>query len=152
MKAFACIALAATLVAFAAPASAQFAKPEDAIKYRQSALTVMSTHFGRVGAMTSGRVPFDAKAAAENTEIVAEMARLPWAAFVAGSDKGGIPTRAKPEIWTDAAKFKENSEKLQAESIKLAAAGKTGNLDAIKTAFAATAGTCKACHDTFRKE
>ncbi len=152
MKAFACIALAATLAAIAAPASAQFAKPEDAIKYRQSALTVMGTHFGRVGAMTSGRVPFDAKAAAENTEIVADMAKLPWAAFTAGTDKGGIPTRAKPEIWTDAAKFKDSADKLQAESIKLAAAGKTGNLDAIKTAFAATAGTCKACHDAFRKE
>ena len=152
MKAFAFIALAATLAAIAAPASAQFAKPEDAIKYRQSALTVMSTHFGRVGAMTSGRVPFDAKAAAENTEIVANMAKLPWAAFPAGTDKGGIPTRAKPEIWTDAAKFKDASDKLQAESVKLAAAGKTGNLDAIKTAFAATAGTCKACHDAFRKE
>lgn len=152
MKAFAFIALAATLAAVAAPASAQFAKPEDAIKYRQSALTIMGTHFGRVGAMTSGRVPFDAKAAAENTEIVADMAKLPWAAFTAGTDKGGIATRAKPEIWTDAAKFKDASDKLQAESVKLAAAGKTGNLDAIKTAFAATAGTCKACHDAFRKE
>ncbi|MGA8784236.1 MAG: cytochrome c, partial [Polaromonas sp.] len=35
MKAFASIAAAATLIAMAAPASAQFAKPEDAIKYRQ---------------------------------------------------------------------------------------------------------------------
>lgn len=152
MKAFACIALAASLAAFAAPASAQFAKPEDAIKYRQSAMTVMATHFGRVGAMVAGRVPFDAKAAADNTEIVAEMAKLPWAAFAVGTDKGAIPTRAKPEIWVDTAKFKESSEKLQAESAKLAAAGKTGNLDAIKTAFTATAGTCKTCHDAFRKE
>ena len=85
----------------------------------------MGTHFGRVGAMTSGRVPFDAKAAAENTEIVANMAKLPWAAFGAGTDKGSIPTRVKPEIWTDAAKFKEAGDKLQAESVKLAAAGKT---------------------------
>ncbi len=152
MKAFACIALAATLAAFAAPASAQFAKPEDAIKYRQSALTVMATHFGRVGAMVAGRVPFDAKAAADNTEIVAEMAKLPWAAFGAGTDKGAIPTRAKPEIWVDTAKFKENSDKLQAETVKLVAAGKTGNLDAIKTAFTATAGACKTCHDAYRKE
>ena len=88
MKAFALIAVAATLVAMAAPASAQFAKPEDAIKYRQSALFVMSQHFGRIGAMVNGRVPFDAKAAADNAEIVAEMAKLPWAAFAAGTDKG----------------------------------------------------------------
>ena len=32
-------------------AQAQFAKPEAAIKYRQSALTVMGTHFGRLAEM-----------------------------------------------------------------------------------------------------
>ena len=149
MRAFACIAVAATLVAMAAPASAQFAKPEDAIKYRQSALSVMGTHFGRVGAMANGRVPFDAKVAAENADIVAEMAKLPWAAFGAGTEKGGN-TRAKPEIWTEQAKFKEYNEKLVVESTKLAAAAKTGNLDVLKTAFGATAASCKACHDAFQ--
>ena len=151
MRAFACIAVAATLAAMAAPASAQFAKPEDAIKYRQSALSVLGTHFGRVGAMANGRVPFDAKVAADNAELVAGMAKLPWAGFAPGTDKGGN-TRAKPEIWTEQAKFKENNDKLVAESAKLAAAAKTGNLDALKTAFAATADTCKACHDTFRNK
>lgn len=149
MKAFACIAIAATLVALAAPASAQFAKPEDAIKYRQSALSVMGTHFGRLGAMANGRVPFDAKVAADNADIVAEMAKLPWAAFGPGTDKGGN-TRAKPEIWTEQAKFKEYSDKLVAESIKLSAAAKTGNLDTLKTAFGATAASCKTCHDAFQ--
>ena len=150
MKALACIAAAITLIAISAPASAQFAKPEDAIKYRQSALSVMGTHFGRVGAMANGRVPFDAKVAAENAEIVAEMAKLPWAGFGPGTDKG--TTKAKPEIWTEQVKFKESSDKLVAESAKLAAAAKTGNLDSVKTAFAATAGTCKACHDAFRNQ
>lgn len=148
MKTFACFAIAATLVTLAVPASAQFAKPEDAIKYRQSALFVMSQHFGRLGAMANGRIPFDAKAAADNAEVVAEMAKLPWVGFSAGTDKG--TTKAKPEIWTEQVKFKENGDKLVAETGKLAAAAKTGNLDTLKTAFAATADTCKSCHDAFR--
>ena len=151
MKAFACMAAAATLLVMATPASAQFAKPEDAIKYRQSALSVMGTHFGRLGAMANGRVPFDAKVAAENADIVADMAKLPWAAFGAGTDKGGN-TKSKPEIWTDQAKFKESSDKLIAETTKLAAAAKTGNLDTIKTAFTSAAGSCKTCHDAFRNQ
>ena len=151
MKAFACISLAATLVAMATPASAQFAKPEDAIKYRQSAMFIQSQHFGRVGAMANGKVPFDAKVAAENADLVAEISKLPWAAFGPGTDKGGN-TKAKPEIWTDQAKFKETSEKLMADTVKLAAAAKTGNLDTLKTAFAATADTCKSCHDAFRNK
>lgn len=150
MKALACIAAAAALVAFAAPASAQFAKPEDAIKYRQGALTVMASHFGRIGAMVNGRIPFDAKVAADNADIVADMAKLPWAAFGAGTDKGAIPTRAKPELFAQPAKVKEYSDKLIAESAKLAAAAKTGNADTLKAAFGATAGTCKACHDDFQ--
>lgn len=151
MKIFASIALMGALVALAAPASAQFAKPEDAIKYRQSALFVMSQHFGRIGAMVNGKVPFDAKAAVDNADIVAEMSKLPWVAFMPGTDKGGN-TRAKPEIWTEQAKFKENSEKFVAEATKLASAAKTGNLDTLKTAFTSTAGSCKACHDAFRKD
>lgn len=150
MKALACIAAAAALVAFAAPASAQFAKPEDAIKYRQSALTVMASHFGRIGAMVNGRVPFDAKVAADNAEIVSDMSKLPWAAFGPGTDKGSIPTRAKAEIWAEQAKFKELNEKLVAETTKLVAAAKTGNADTLKAAFGATGASCKACHDNYQ--
>lgn len=134
----------------ALPAAAQFAKPEDAIKYRKASFAVMAAHFGRVGAMASGRAPYDAKAAAENADIAAAMAKLPWAAFTDGSDKGD--TRAKPEIWKDSAKYKEASDKMQAEMVKLSAAAKAGNVDALKTAFGPAAATCKGCHDNFRKE
>lgn len=150
MKSIASLVLAAAAVTLSAPASAQFAKPEDAIKYRKAALTVMAAHFGRVGAMVAGRVPFDATAAANNAAIAESMSKLPWAAFVDGSGTGD--TKAKPEIWSDNAKFKAAADKMQAEMSKLAAAAKTGNLDTIKAAFGPTGGACKACHDDFRKE
>ena len=150
MKLVASLALVAAAVTLTVPAYAQFAKPEDAIKYRKSALTVMAAHFGRVGAMANGRIPFDANAAASNAAIAESMSKLPWAAFVDGSGTGD--TKARPEIWSDNAKFKAASEKMQAEMSKLAAAAKGGNLDAIKAAFGPVGGTCKACHDDFRKE
>ncbi len=143
------LALALAFGALSAPALAQFQKPEDAVKYRKGALTVMANHFSRIGAMANGRVPFDAKVAAESAAIVETMSKLPWEGFVAGTDKGD--TAALPAIWTEQAKFKEGSEKLQAATAQLAAAAKTGNLDSVKTAFGATAQTCKACHDAFRK-
>ena len=146
MKSLIPFAVAVAALCAAVPASAQFAKAEDAIKYRQSALFVMGQHFGRIGAMVNGKVPFDAKAAAEDAGVVEELARLPWAGFAAGTEGG----KAKPEIWKEQAKFKEHSDKLQAESVKLVAAAKTGNLDTLKASFGATAGTCKACHDAYR--
>ena len=132
------------------PAQAQFAKAEDAIKYRKAGLTVMATHFGRLGAMAQGKVPFDAKAAAENADVLAVVSKLPWTAFGEGSDKG--ETRAKAEIWKESAKFKEVLDKNQVEIGKLVAAAKTGNLDSLKAAFGSAAPTCKACHDHFRKD
>ena len=151
MKAIASFAIVATVAMLAAPASAQFAKPEDAVKYRQSALFVMGQHFGRIGAIVNGRVPYDAKAAVDNAEVVAEMAKLPWAGFGPGTDKV-TPTKAKAEIWTEQAKFKEHNEKLVGETSKLLAAAKTNNLDNLKVAFGSTAGTCKACHDQFQSK
>jgi cytochrome c556 len=144
------LVLLGSLVTLASlPAAAQFQKPEDAIKYRQSALTVMANHFGRLGAMAQGRAPFDAKVAAENADIVLTMSKLPFAAFGEGTDKGR-PNRAKPEIWKEQAKFKAAAEKMQGEVVKLDAAAKTGNLDALKAAVGAVGASCKACHDDFQ--
>jgi cytochrome c556 len=132
-------------------AAAQFQKPEDAIKYRQSALTVMANHLGRVGAMAQGKVPFDAKVAADNAAIVVTMSKLPWVAFGEGTDKG-LPTRAKAEVWKDAAKFKDLQSKMMAEAEKFEATAKAGNPDAIKAAVSQLGSACKACHDDFRAE
>ena len=137
------VALSLTL-----PVQAQFAKPEDAIKYRKATFTVMSTHFGRLGAMANGRLPYDAKAASENAENVVTLAKLPWAAFGEGTDKG--ETKARPEIWKDAAKFKQASDNMQTAVGKLSQAAKAGNVDALKVAFGPAADTCKACHDDYR--
>ena len=142
-------ALATAAILSPLAAQAQFAKPEDAIKYRQSAFAVMGAHFGRLGAMANGRVPFDAKAAGDNASIVAMMAKLPGAAFGPGTDSGGH-TKAKADIWKDPAKFQAAYDKLLTESAKLPAA--SGDLASLKTAFGATAATCKGCHDDFRAQ
>ncbi len=79
------------------------------------------------------------------------MSKLPWVAFAEGTDKG-MPTRAKPEIWKEQAKFKDLQGKMQGEADKLEAAAKSGNLEAVKTAVGDIGKACKACHDDFRAE
>ncbi len=146
------VASVAALGALASlPAAAQFQKPEDAIKYRQGAFTVMANHFGRIGAMAQGKAPFDAKAAAESADIVATLSKLPFTAFGEGTDKG-LPQRAKPEVWKESAKFKAAADKMIDAVAKLDTAAKGGNLDAIKAAFGTAGQSCKACHDDFRAE
>jgi cytochrome c556 len=148
MKKLTACLLAATALTMAVPAWAQFSKPENAIKYRQSAMFMMSQNFGRVAGMAAGRIPFDAKVAADSAAVAEFMSKLPWAGFVAGTDLG--KTRAKPEIWTNKAKFDDYAKKMQAEMSQLAAAAKSGNLDSIKLAVKATGAACESCHDDFQ--
>ena len=142
-------ALACGLLAVA-PAYAQFAKPEAAVKYRQSAFILMGTSFARLGAMVQGKAPFDAKVALDNAQIVEFMSHLPWQAFTPGTD---LPdSHAKPAIWKEMDKSTADATKLQEMTPKLVAAAKTGKLDDIKVVFGEIAKTCKSCHDSFREE
>ena len=88
--------LALLAITLAGSAAAQV-KPEDAIKYRKSALFVMQQNFGRVAGMAAGKIPFDAKVAADSAAAAEFVGKLPWAGFGPGTDKGD--TKAKPEIW-----------------------------------------------------
>lgn len=147
------LALAAAAVAglvTAGPAAAQFQKPEDAIKYRKAAFTVIASHFGRIAAMANGKAPFDAAAAQANAELVATLSKLPYAGFIDGTGSGD--TKAKPEVWSEADKFKAAASKMQDEVVKLNAAAKSGNIDQIKAAVGDVGKSCKACHDSYRKE
>ena len=83
MKFPATFAATAAALLVATGASAQtFQKPEDAIKYRRSAMTVMAVHFGVLGAMSNNRIPFDAQAAARSADVIALVSHLPFASFV----------------------------------------------------------------------
>jgi cytochrome c556 len=149
MKRILLSALTVACAALALPATAQFQKPEDAVKYRQSTMTVMGNHFGRLGAMASGRAPYDAATATANAEVVAAMSRLHWTGFVegtAGSAKGG----AAAKIWSERAQFDEGGKKMETEVQKLVAAARSNSLDAIKPAFGEVGKTCKGCHDSYR--
>lgn len=143
--ALATVALAGAAVTL--PAAAQFQRPSDAVKYRQSALSVMGTHFSRIGAMAQGRVPFDAAQAQANADVVALLAGLPWAGFVEGTADG---TKAKASIWRERAQFDEKARAMQAEALKLQAAARTGDLAQLRAVFGNTAASCKACHDAYR--
>lgn len=144
------VAIASVVMLAPFAAQAQFAKPEDAIKYRKAAFTLMASHFGRLGPVVKGERPYNAEEVAANVAIVEQMVKLPYVAFIAGSDKGD--TRAKPEIWSNEAKFKAAADTTQKAVAALSVAAKAGSLDQVKVAFGEVGKSCKGCHDDFRKE
>jgi cytochrome c556 len=141
-------AVTPTLVVGTGIAYAQFKKPEDAIKYRQSAYTVMANSFGKIGAVVKGEVPFNKDEVAKNAAVVAMLSTLPWQAFGPGTEGGN----ALPAVWSDNAKFKAAGEKMQLAVVNLNTAAQSGDQEAIKKAFGAAGATCKNCHDDFKKK
>ena len=141
----------AVLLAVAVPASAQFSKPEDAIRYRQSAYVLMGNHMGRINAQLKSDKP-DVAAIQKSAGIVDFASQLPGEGYVPGSDKGGTPpTKAKPEVFTDP-KVRDVGRAMRQEVVKLVDVSKTGDIAAIRTQFQATAKSCDNCHDNYRNK
>lgn len=59
-------------------------------------------------------------------------------------------TKAKPEVWTDAAGFAAAMQRMQGEAAKFQKVANAGDLDAIKQQARALGGACKNCHDKYR--
>jgi cytochrome c556 len=148
MKNFTKIALAVGVLAVASSAMAQ-PKPENFVKQRQSALSLMGWYFGPMGAVAKGEKPFNKDDAVRATDFLLPLSKMPWEGFVAGTETIGN-TKALPAVWSNAAKFKELQGNLQTEMVKLAAAANAGDEAGFKKQFGVVGGACKACHDDFR--
>ena len=141
----ACIAAAA---AIALPVAAQYAKPEDAVKYRKAAFTVMNSHMGRIFAQLKSPTP-NMQVIQSSAQTVESMSKLPWDAF-APSTELVADTRALPALFKNEAKVKDLAQKMQEEVAKLNTVAKTGDVATIRTQFGVAAKACDNCHDDFR--
>ena len=118
------------------------------MKHRQSAMALIGWYFGPIGAMMRGDRPFDAAVVARNAGYLEVLSRMPGEGFQPSTKDE--KTKAKPEVWSDKAKFDKAMETMQTEVGKLAQVAKGGDQGAIKTQFGATAKSCGGCHDDFR--
>jgi len=131
-------------------AFAQFAKTEDAIKYRQSVMFLIGQHFSRMGAVVKGEQPYNKDAFAQNAALVDTLYKLPLEAFLTpGSDKG---SHMKAEVLSQKDKFAQRHKATELELDKLDAAAKGGDFNAIKAQFGAAGASCKACHDAYHTQ
>jgi cytochrome c556 len=132
-------------------AYAQFAKPEEAIKYRKSVMFLIVQHFKRMGAVVQGKSAYEKDKFSANADVVAMLATLPWeAAMEPGSDKGD--TTMSSAVFDKPTQFRKTAESFQTDTAMLAGTAKGGDLNAIKAQFGKVAQNCKGCHTNFRKK
>ncbi|RQP24572.1 cytochrome c [Albitalea terrae] len=144
------------IVALAALASSvavaqQAPKPENLIKWRQSAYQVIAWNTGRIKASVDGNYDKDDVIKAANT--IAALANTGLGSlFPAGTEtgKGWHDTTAKPELFKDGAKVGELNANFAKEANELAKVALTGDVGAIKEQHGKLTKACKACHDNFR--
>lgn len=141
---------AASLITFASPSAlAQFATGEDAIEYRQAALKLMGSHFGRMTPVAKREIPYDADQIKANMKVLNTLATLPWAGFASAGSEGG---NAQDDVWLDTEGFEEARNKFEGNLEKLSAAVDAEDFNAFRVAFGNTGQSCKSCHDVYRKE
>ena len=130
---------------------AKFNKAKDAIRYRQAAMVLIGQHFGSMGQVVKGKQPYDKASFAEEAAILEMLAKIPWDAFLyPESDRG--QTKLKSKALKNKDDFTQAARRLENEAAKLAATAKTGDLNAVKAQFGATAKTCKGCHSEFKSK
>ncbi len=128
---------------------------------RAAALRVMhERHEGmeQIGKATkaAGRAlkssPVDVAVFRKSAATIAKLAPRTAAWFPAGSGPNVGKTGAKPEIWAKPADFAARGKAFAQAALAFDAAAKSADAGTMQARFGDLAKTCKACHDTYRRE
>lgn len=150
------IVAAAVVLGFTSAALSQvIGKPEDQIRWRQSAYHTMAWSMGRIKTNVEGSYNKDQVVEAAN--VIQAIANSKMGALYqsnTNTGKGWKETRVKseffkPESREDLGKVAGGFGKEANEMAKVAA---TGDAAAVKAQFGKLGEACKACHDKFRKD
>lgn len=127
---------------FVAEALAQ--SPAVMVRQRQAAMVLQGKYLGAM----NPKVPYDQAAFTRNAAYLDVLAGMAWDTFVPATQNE--KSRSLPEVYSDAAKFKQAQDSFRAATAKLAAAAKTGPEQTVRAAWGEVNNSCNACHDTFR--
>lgn len=147
-------AAAGIALALASTAFAQsIGKPEDNIRWRQSAYHTMAWNMGRIKANIEGSYNKEQVVQAANTIAAIANSGL-GNLFQPGTDKGKgwKDTRVKPELFTDKEGVGKVAGAFNKEANELAKVAAGGDLGAIKAQFKQLGDACGACHDKYRQK
>ena len=145
----AAFAVAALGLATAPAAAREGLDAPGVIKARQASFHLSAGTFGPMkAAIDSGA---DVKVFTFGAKGLARWARTIPSMFPAGTGaEAGVPTKAKPEIWTDRAGFEQRAADYAAAADKLAELAEANDKPGFAAQWLAVRNACSACHDRYR--
>ena len=133
------------LVAVIGVTGAAFAGP---IEDRQANMKNVGKAMGALAAIAKKEAPFDAGVVNTNATSLGDNVKQAKAHFPDGSATGDTETWAKSEIWQNKADFDAKADKAVEAAMQMASVTEEADFGA---ALGALGGTCKACHEDYRR-
>ena len=146
------VLIAGMVIGAVLPAAiAQEAKPDDAVKYRESLMDIVGGHTKSFFAVLGGKVqhPEDL---AWHADSLAEASKRVKGAFAQNTAGSGVKTEAKDAIWASGSEFTKLAGDFETAAANLSKAVASKDQAAIGAAAKAVGGACKGCHDKFKSD
>lgn len=122
---------------------------EDAYDYRVAIMTTLKGHLVASSMIVRGLIEDTGQLAEHANSIANSLAEFDHV-FPEGSNVGD--SEALDAVWTDPEKFAEAYANAKAASAEFAAAANSGDMEAAGAAFRKVGGSCRGCHDDFKKQ
>lgn len=145
-----CIALLGALTLAACFGPAKDTHPNQVLTKRNALFKQFTRTLEPMVVVTNGRGEYDKETFLALAQDLEKLSTKPWSYFP--QDGNYPPTRARPEVWSNPAEFKQAQEKYRACISALVNAAQGDNLDKVKLAVAEVTSSCKSCHKQFRFE
>lgn len=140
--------LAGALLLPARVSRAQAASDQPSIEYRQLVMGAIGSNMGAIGGIMKNQLALPG-AVANHARQMADAAKLIAPAFERKVTAG--KTDARPEIWSDWAKFEAAAADYGKAAANLATAADGNDPAAVGLAVRALGESCGGCHESFRK-
>ncbi len=128
-------------------------EPMAIAKYRHESFEALGKHMKATSLIVKGEVAVPAADLTQHATALHLAATSMAAWFPPGTGPDSkVATDALQKVWTDAAGFEAKRADFEAASATLVEKAKANDVDGFKAAFKDVGGTCKACHDGYRKE
>ena len=142
--------IAVTTLLGACSDNAKDTHPQQLVSKRQAIFKKFTKALEPMGLVARDRQDYVKAEFMASAQALQELSNQPWALFTA--DGNYPPTRAKPEVWSQAAEFKRAQDDYLTAVDQLVKVSGNADMPAIRASVDAVQKSCKSCHDQFRSD
>jgi cytochrome c556 len=124
--------------------------PDQPVSKRRAVFKEFTRTLEPMGLVARDRQPYQAASFLEQAQALKKLSAQPWPLFT--TDSNYPPTKANAKVWQQPGEFKVAQEQFQQAVDELAQAAAGSDLERIRTSVNNVQKSCKACHDTYRKD